>query len=351
MRQSRTTGPEPSIAFSVIRSLCDALSEHRALTREGLTRFSIRPVDEHDTDARVSLRGYLGFLEWLANALERPFLGLELSQKLGPDMLGAVGYLFLNSMNLEVALRRLVRYGAAVQDWPSPTPRQLVVDGDYVILTYSVLNDRIVNARQDAEFTLGFDWRIIQNFCGGRATLARVDFEHDRPAHPGTVYRGVFGAPVLFDQPSNALHLPITLLKSRPKNFDAHLFPILESHVQSIVARRTDVERFSDQVRESLTHDLVRQGVRADAVAGLLGVSVSTLQRRLRSENTSFKKLVDECMMTLAASWMRQDHISVSAIARRLGYSETACLTRAFRRWYGVSPRAYRKKLRDTRKE
>ena len=349
MRPSKTAGPEPSIAFSVVQSLCDALSEHRALTRKGLRRFRIGPVDEHDTDARVSLRAYVRFLDWLADELQRPFLGLELSQQVGPDMLGAVGYLFLNSTNLEVALRRLVRYGAAVQDWTSPTPRQLVVDGDYVKLTHSVLNDRIVNARQDAEFTLGFDWRIIQSFCGGRATLARVDFEHGRPAHSATIYRDVFGAPVLFDQPSNVIHMPITLLKLQPKNIDAQLVPILESHVQRIVARRTDVERFSDQVRYSLTHDLVRQGVRADAVAGLLGVSVSTLQRRLRSENTSFKKLVDERMMTLAASWMRQEHISVSAMARRLGYSETACLTRAFRRWYGVSPRAYRKKLRDAR--
>ena len=297
------------------------------------------------------MQGYVGFLEWLAEELKRPFLGLELSQQVGPDMLGAVGYLFLSSMNLEVALRRLVKYGAAVQDWTGPTPRQLVVEADHVYLTYSILNDRIVKARQDAEFTLGYDWRIIQDFCGGHAALVRVDFEHDRPAHRDTIYRRVFRAPVLFDQPSNALYLRNTLLKSRPRNFDAHLFPILESHVRSIVARRPRVERFSDHVRDCLTHDLMRQGARADVVAGLLGVSVSTLQRRLRTENTTFKKLVDECAMTLAAAWMRQDHISVSAMARRLGYSETACLTRAFRRWYGVPPRAYRKKLRDARKE
>ena len=351
MRQGTAVGPEPSIAFSVVQSICDALRKHRALTREGLSRFHILPADEYDLDARVSLSGYLAFLDWLSDELERPFLGLELSEHGGPDMLGAVGYLFLSSTNLEVALKRLVRYGVAIQDWPSPSPRQLRVEADYVQLTYSVLNERNVDARQDAEFTLGLDWRLIQVFCGGHASLVQVDFEHDRPANSGSVYRRFFGVPVLFDRPVNALHMPRALLATQPRNVDPHLFPILDAHVRNTVSRRTRIAGFSDQVRDCLTPDLIRRGARADLVAGLLGVSVSTLQRRLRAEGTTFKRLVDESMMSLATAWMRQDHVSISAIAGRLGYAETACLTRAFRRWYGVTPRAFRENLAETGKK
>ncbi len=341
-------GPEPTISISVVQSLCDALSDHPALTQEGLARFEIQPADENDVSARVSLHGYLGFFDWLAEEFDKPFLGLELSQRVGPDMLGAVGYLFLSSMNLEVALKRLVQYGLAIQDWPSPTAREVLVGTDYVQLTYSILNERIVAARQDAEFTIGFDWRIIQMFCGGAASLVQVDFEHDRPAQAHSVYRRIFNAPVLFDQPVNALHLPKAVLATRPRNVDPHLFSILDAHVRDTVSRRAKVESFADQVRACLTHEIMRQGARAGVVASLLGVSESTLQRRLRTEGRTFKKLVDENAMSLATAWIRQANVPISIIARRLGYAETACLTRAFKRWYGLSPRAYRQGLSET---
>ena len=348
VNQGISSGPEPTISVSVVHSLCDLLSEHQGLVREGLARFEIEIADKHDVNARVSMRGYLGFFEWLACELERPFLGLELSQRAGPDMLGAVGYLFLSSVNLEVALTRLVQYSLAVQDNTSPTPRKLLVASDYIKLNYSVLNDQITEARQDAEFTTGFDWRIIQTFCGRVASLVRVDFEHDRPAYAQSDYHRVFPAPVFFGQASNALYLPRSLLAARPVNVDPHLSPILDAHLRAIVSRRAQVEKFSDQVRACLTQEIMRQGARAIVVAGLLGLSKSALQRRLRAEDTTFKTLVDENSMLLASTWIRQSQVPVSAIARRLGYAETACLTRAFRRWYGVSPREYRRAISDT---
>ena len=345
VNQNQPKSPEPTISVSVVHSLCEMLGGHDALLREGLARFQIETTDEIDVSARVSMRGYIGFFEWLSAELNRPFLGLELSQRAGPDMLGAVGYLFLSSANLEVALERLSQYGSSVQDSTGPTSRKLLVDSNYVKFNYSVLNDRIVEARQDAEFTIGFDWRIIQMFCGRAASLVRVDFEHDRPSYPQSDYHRVFSAPVYFGQSSNALYLPRSLLAARPINADPHLSPILDAHLSATVSESENIVGFADQVTACLTQELLRQGARADVVAGMLGLSKSAMQRRLRAENTTFKKLVDESAMSLAKTWIRRSQVPVSAIAHRLGYAETACLTRAFRRWYGVTPREYRRQL------
>jgi AraC-like DNA-binding protein len=66
------------------------------------------------------------------------------------------------------------------------------------------------------------------------------------------------------------------------------------------------------------------------------------LHRRLSGEGTSFKHLSDEASKELAIFLIAQKNLPIATIARRLGYAETACLTRAFHRWFGMSPRAYR---------
>ena len=334
-------GPEPTIAFSVIQSLRDALGEHRAVVRVGLSEFGLELHDESDPNLRLPLRRYLSFFEWLARELDRPFLGLELSQSVGAGMLGAVGYLFLNAANLEAALRSLLQYGPAIQD--AMAPRELLINDDYVQLGYRILDDQVAEVRQDSEFTLGFDWWLIRSFSGGTCPLLRVDFQHDAPKRPRTIYRRVFDAPVLFRQSTNALHFPSSALATRPRNMDPHLFPILEAHVRDTLARRNQVETFSDRVEACLTENIMRQGPRAKVIAGVLGMSEATLHRRLRAEGTTFKTVVDDTAKSLATVWIKQRQIPISAIARLLGYAETACLTRAFRRWYGVSPRQFRR--------
>ncbi|MGH6874532.1 MAG: helix-turn-helix domain-containing protein, partial [Aestuariivirgaceae bacterium] len=44
----------------------------------------------------------------------------------------------------------------------------------------------------------------------------------------------------------------------------------------------------------------------------------------------------------LALSYMKQRQLPLSEIALLLGYSELSAFSRAFRRWTGRSPRAFR---------
>lgn len=77
-------------------------------------------------------------------------------------------------------------------------------------------------------------------------------------------------------------------------------------------------------------------------IAERLGLSVRSMQRRLSESGTSFHALVDEERHRLALELARRDDLSVAQIADLLGFSETSALTRAFRRWTGVSPREWR---------
>jgi AraC-like DNA-binding protein len=79
-----------------------------------------------------------------------------------------------------------------------------------------------------------------------------------------------------------------------------------------------------------------------DAAARTLGLSSRTLKRRLADEGTDFTTLLDEQRRQRALLLLRSANLSVEAVAEQVGYSDVANFTRAFRRWSGTTPTAYR---------
>ena len=66
------------------------------------------------------------------------------------------------------------------------------------------------------------------------------------------------------------------------------------------------------------------------------------LQRKLREQGLSFTQLLDQIRQDLALQHLGQQNLNISELAPLLGYSETSAFSRAFRRWFGVSPRQWR---------
>lgn len=78
-----------------------------------------------------------------------------------------------------------------------------------------------------------------------------------------------------------------------------------------------------------------------EEVAANLNSSPRTLQRKLREEGITFQGLTDEVRKSLALRYLTDDH-PMKEIASMLGYNELSAFIRAFRRWTGTTPSAYR---------
>ena len=77
-----------------------------------------------------------------------------------------------------------------------------------------------------------------------------------------------------------------------------------------------------------------------DAIANRLGLSRQSLFRKLRAEGVTFEKVLDDLRHTLALRYLNGEGLSVKEAAFRLGFSEPASFSRAFKRWTGTSPLA-----------
>jgi AraC-like DNA-binding protein len=81
-----------------------------------------------------------------------------------------------------------------------------------------------------------------------------------------------------------------------------------------------------------------------EQVARSLNMSARTLQRRLAENGHGFGEIRDQIRFQLAAQALKPKVLNIEEISEKLGYSDRHSFTRAFKRWSGLTPSAYRKK-------
>ena len=101
------------------------------------------------------------------------------------------------------------------------------------------------------------------------------------------------------------------------------------------------LSRTTDKVLQILlTGDLAR--LRADSVAESLGMSGTTLRRRLRADHTNYQFLLDRARQYRCEQVLRQAWQPGKCLADELGYLEVNSFYRAFRRWTGLTYSDYK---------
>ena len=99
---------------------------------------------------------------------------------------------------------------------------------------------------------------------------------------------------------------------------------------------------FVEKVRDEIVEVLGERRLALATIAGRLGVSGRTLQRRLTENGRKFKTMVVEVRIEQAREHLLDPSLSITEIAKRLGYGDVSSFDHAFRRSAGVSPRQWR---------
>jgi YesN/AraC family two-component response regulator len=102
------------------------------------------------------------------------------------------------------------------------------------------------------------------------------------------------------------------------------------------------VETTSETLRRLLEEELCGGDPALPHMAARLHMSARTLHRRLDEEGTAFRQVVDEVRRELAERHLRERVLPIGEIGFLLGFSESSAFHRAFKRWTGWRPLAYR---------
>lgn len=168
--------------------------------------------------------------------------------------------------------------------------------------------------------------KMTAQSCGSCAR--RDDCSFVLPEALGVVLSSLRRGPETGERPAPAGHRFLSFLDEVAKGIERNRKP-----------PETPVSRRVEQYLEPL---LASGPIRIEEVARALGYSRQTLYRRLRAEGATFEKVLDGLRRRVALRLIREEGVAVKEAAWRLGFSDAAAFSRAFKRWTGKSPRAMR---------
>jgi AraC-like DNA-binding protein len=189
-------------------------------------------------------------------------------------------------------------------------------------------------------------WQI-GNAVSGRALSGDAELTLPEPSYHQR-FRGFAPGEVRFSQPANRIVFDRAILDLPLVMADPSAQKVALKQCEQALDALGQEGQFVSRVR-SLLRNPGAEGADGstfrtlDEVAPLMSVSERTLKRRLAAFGTSYSELVDDERRDQAMLLIAAKDVSVDEIALRLGYSDAANFTRAFRRWTGKSPRAHRR--------
>jgi AraC-like DNA-binding protein len=124
---------------------------------------------------------------------------------------------------------------------------------------------------------------------------------------------------------------------------DPTLLATAEHLASSALAAAPRAGRFAETVLAKIEAKLDAK-LDANAVASALHMSVRTFQRRLDDEGTRFSELYDRARELRARRLLEGTALPLAEIAYRSGFADLATFSRAFKRWTGVPPGAFRRR-------
>ena len=136
---------------------------------------------------------------------------------------------------------------------------------------------------------------------------------------------------------------PLAAVRHRQGRLIGHMEALGFNLQQEAVLKTltADVLKSSEIEGENLDAEQVRS-----SIARRLGMSRRTLARVLRSENAAFSDLLDASRQALSRRYLLEQQLPITEVAWLLGYSDLSSFTRAFTRWTGLTPKAYRNSKR-----
>jgi len=323
-------------------------AEHGVPVDDVLQGSGITASAASDPATQIDAHQELAVVRNLVGALgHRPALGLEVGRRYRLSTFGIFGFACLSSQTLRDAITFALRYWDLSFAFAIPVVE--IADGKLRL----ELRDGDVpeDVRRFAvERDLAAIFTVLRELLTVPVGLLSQRFRFPPPqAKELPAYEDVFGVRPTFGAADNVGYLDGALLDHPLPKADPQTVAECEAACRELVARKRTRTGLSQQVRARLLRiGALESGIDAgmEAVARDLHISVRTLRRRLSEDGTSYRELRDEVREALAEELLATGALSVSDVAIRLGYAEATSFIAAFRRWKGVTPAAYARRLR-----
>lgn len=328
------------VSVQLLNFLLAYASSNQYDVNEILKVSGIEPEITKEKKSRLDMDQFCAVVSSIKNLAVNSFSGLHLAEKV--NVYGN-NHILMSIMShcstLEKAIEKLIKY----HDISSNSLRLHSTNFNSTASLVWKL-DMYINPdleRIFVEAALASCAIMFRDLTMGKAKFVEINFIYPQPSNLEE-YEKFFGCPVLFDKKENKINLKKDTLSLPITMSDPELLAILEQYAQKILSRGSAENVLSEKILLCL-EEMIIQGKDYQIlnVANKMSVSTRTLQKQLKQENITYRKLLEKAKKGIAVKSLAQGNIPLVDITFLLGFSEQSALNHAFKRWTGLSPRKF----------
>lgn len=279
--------------------------------------------------------------DFLRSALQEsadPTIGLKASASAQNTSVGLFDFIMKSSDSPRAATAASARYIRLLSDVHALSlgthRRQAVIRIDTSLPVPDVLEDFVLAS-------------LVRNhvveWCGGDLEETEVWFRHAEPADLAPYLRALPLASLRFGADISGFSFRIDRLDAPLRARDRRLHAVLCAAAERILSALPAYASTTDSVRERIEQRLATHDIKLSLIADELELHPRHLYRALAREGTSFDALLDDERRRVSLSRVAATNTPFLAVARQAGFGSVPAFYRAFRRWTGRTPAAYRR--------
>lgn len=270
----------------------------------------------------------------------RQGLGLIYARALKVTLHGPLGMMALSSPSVGAAIDAAARYITLRAPFLGV---RCETEGDTSVITLETrwdLGDLEIFILETMLVSLA---HMAEQLLGAPVTGAEIHMRGPVPPY-FAAQSGLVPAAIRYEQPACQLRAPQSAFSATPRLADPAVAALAREQCeqefrQLFEASESQAGRVTRHLQQMPEGEPL-PGL--EQMASLLHTSSRTLKRRLQEEGVHYRDLLDAELSQRACRLLGDSRLGVSEIAYQLGYNDVSNFSRAFRRWTGKTPRAWR---------
>ncbi len=334
-----------SILASWIRSICQTVRGYGITPESIMERVGLDVSLLSVPDARYPAMNVRRFWEAIITASGDELIGLRCGQEMQVATLHGLGLAIVTSHSLAQVLDLTARYAKIIS-----TTMEMSLAHDATGSTLYLRTLHGYEAKHAALMAvLAFIQRQANSLSQHKVTPIAVHMHLPRTSEEDhRRLNEYFGCPVETDD-LGPDYITFSYADVMEPYAGANAM-LREANEHVVMQYLNRVRQFSFTVRvEEEIQAMLKAGesVKIADVASRLNLSSRTLQRRLEGEGATFAELLEKHRKQLAHDALAHTELSITEIAYTIGFSDPSNFSRTCYRWFGASPAAYRRRIRQ----
>lgn len=266
-------------------------------------------------------------------------IGLRLVECATPNTHHALSAALLYSSNLRSFFQRFERFWSLISTLYRVELTEQRASARFSLIPNDDVHEKLLHIDGDTFCALVL--KYVKYVTG--TTFVPKSVELTRPKDPKYTsrYANYFGCDIEYSCTHACVVIEKPRLETRLIGGDPELARQNEQAIVKVMEQANSLD-LPTRVYAKLVEKLPEGECTREMMAEMMNMSPSSFYQKLKDAGRTYQEILDDTRLSLAKNYMKKSTLSTSEIAYLLGFHDSSNFSRAFRRWTGSSPSAYR---------